>query len=334
MKQMSRKPQKMNALSFSGDVFFRSQNQEFVFVIYETASKNRKTMAIYRKADGELREVNFILNCKYQKNIGKKIANAIKELRTRPINQLYVKIIQRSPMNALYHVCMTPNAMLEDKEAKISEEQHIYNTWINRGINFEENPTEKRVCNLCLNYKDCKKLYHVVFCAECESKSDFQKRLIARDNQWYKANGIFNSRSVFDGGDRVPDGVCGKCANYYINCKCHQNYEVQREDGYYDMFNDGKCYNINCQCGKPKGESVYIGKTTITTTRKAFNLVSNKPILCRSCQKNTICVDVVECLCKENVDQIQGDVDIGINGKKIFHYCKSCEERILQEIAN
>ena len=49
-----------------------SLTNEFYFIIYHTYTGNRKTLAIYRNEDGELKEVNFILNFKPQKDIGQK----------------------------------------------------------------------------------------------------------------------------------------------------------------------------------------------------------------------------------------------------------------------
>mgnify|MGYP003332544428 FL=1 len=315
------KIRKMKANSFSGTEYIHSQNNEFVFVIYNTASKNRKSIAIYRKVDGERREVNLILNHEKQKNIGKKIANAIKELRTRPVNELFVKVIERSPKIALYHICMSPLAMLEDKDPKMSAQEYIYNEWIRTGYDFPENPVEQRVCNLCLNYKNCQKLYHVCFCIDCKNQPDFKTKLILRDSKWYKANGVYNNRSIFEGGDVVPYNVCAKCVNYFIDCKCHRKAEFESEDCFYSV-DDGKCYNVNCNCQLPKSKNAYIGKTSYTLVRKVSSLIQDQTVLCISCKKNT---KDVKTILDSNIDR---------NFKRIVRLCESCESKILQEITN
>ena len=68
--------------------------EEFYFVVYSTYRGNRTTLAIYRNADGERKEVNFILASKPAKNIGKKIKKAIADLRKKPINKLFATYIQ------------------------------------------------------------------------------------------------------------------------------------------------------------------------------------------------------------------------------------------------
>lgn len=174
-----------------------SLTNEFYFVIYHTYTGNRKTLAIYRNEDGELKEVHLVLNFKEQKNIGQKIKKAMSELKRKPINQLYKSFIEFKKQQLQNmeptRLIMFPNEVRLWKNPNETIEQAIHSVFQDAGHNYEGNPIEKRVCRICIKFGDCQELMRVWCCKACQESQDFKQKLELANDKWHYENGFIKS---------------------------------------------------------------------------------------------------------------------------------------------
>jgi hypothetical protein len=235
----------------SAPISITNSNDEFLFIIYETYTRNRKTMAIYRKNDGERLEVNLVLNSEKQSNIGKKINNAINKLRKMPINEVYQEFmnykIQKVPtMNEVTLVSFPTEIKQEVSSTKIVSE--LQKRMINDGYIYKGLKTVFSVCAICKGHKDCYPLFHLHFCESCKANEpNFREKCIELDDLWYENNGFESPRKW---------NWCQYCKKAPEKCSCHIAESKEFDDHTPDQY----CYNLNCPCELEKHQDAWRGK--------------------------------------------------------------------------
>lgn len=210
-----------------------SLTNEFYFVIYSTHMGNRKTMAIFRNIDSEMKEVNLILKFKDAKNIGKKIKKAIAELKARPINKLYQTYMQYLKSNyPVYSNDFTLFITAIDTANKMKfPYQTLKQVLVEKmnDDNYKHDYIEyvKRVCRTCLNFGDCVLMNDIPICDACKNNGSFDQKYRNALNNYQDARaaavgGISQRKYQWckgcDGGDLNYDRVM-KRNEFGSHCK-------------------------------------------------------------------------------------------------------------------
>jgi len=229
-----------------------SMTEEFYFVVYSTYTGNRTTLAIYRNADGERKEVNFVLSFKQVKNIGKRIKKGIADLRKRPINKLYQTYIEFHKINyygsnpeyqpSKADLVILPTTTISMKQPNETKDESLIQPMNDGGYKHDFVEYKQLVCRICQTYGDCIVMRDIPVCDLCKTKDDFKERFQVIEDKHYdsvggisprkyswcrRCNGGEDSREMNEFGVycKNPDCqsmiICDTC-NIFFNDDCRQ----------------------------------------------------------------------------------------------------------------
>lgn len=296
-----------------------SMTDEFYFVVYNTFSGNRTTLAIYRKIDGELREVNLILNFQKKKNLGKNIKKAIAELRARPINKLYQEYMNYLRSKSTWNDADIITAAATSKQMKHPHET-IEEVLVKRmnddGYKHNYVKYEKRVCRICLVFGDCVIMREIPICDSCRNKNSFNIKFQLAFDKFDQA------RATAVGG--IPSRNYPWCEN----CGGAGSYTDHIRNSFGSFCKNPDCrFMIVCNVCKDifsddcdsKGHDYDYERRYVTFDPSVEKRVCRNCLVFGDCQtigKKPICST-----CKKiRAEKI--DVSTGIAEKNVCNYCK------------
>lgn len=300
-----------------------SITNELSFVIYNTYAGNRKTLAIYRNIDGEKKEVNFILASKQQKNIGKKIALAIKELKKRPLNKLYQTYIEffkkQFPTREIIQIITMPTQMKINKRPNETIEEILTSHMDSFNYKHEFIKYEKRVCRTCQTFGDCVKVDNIFVCEKCRKSENYKTKFNKVRDQKAESLGLI-APSKYEWCEGCGGGGHTRDRNY-IN---HFGTDCKNPDCKF-MYVCNTCKTpLTKKCEKENHDYEYARERRSIT----FDLIELKRV-CRVCTTFTNCQTIKKKSICKNCKKIQVERLDALEGKIEKEICHSCELLIL-----
>jgi len=304
-----------------------SKTDDFTFVIYSTYTGNRKTLSIYRNADGEIKEVNFILSFKPAKNIGKKIKKAITTLKKLPLNKLnqtYMQMLRDTTHLNEQQVIMHIKETKDMKDPKYTLDQLLTQEMNDKNYKHDFVEYIKRVCRTCQTFGDCVEVDDIPVCEKCRASKDFDTKYDEAQIKRYESRGFVPPQKSqwcrSCGGDGQPSYTERDYMNEFgTACKNPDCTRMLVCDIHHAIWN--KDCAENCVI---ENEYQYSGMKRFVT----FDLTIQQRV-CRGCLNygDTQTIGKRQ-LCK-NCKQIRVErIDVDLEQAK-KHICNFCKELVL-----